>query len=435
MKNSTSSLLSDKFDICTKNLDIHSSAIKKIVEEENKFNRSIPELDIHSSIRKILEEEKSFNIDTKKIDINNTLYEASQLAVNSLYNTFKDIEEFNKENKNIVSNSSINNFLSDAIKNAEELRKKEYVDIAGSITINSLYEILKHSNLSLNNSLSDAIKNAEELRKKEYVDIAGSITINSLYEALKHSNLSLNNSLSDAIKNAEELRKKEYVDIAGSITINSLYETLKHSNLSLNNSLSDAIKNAEELRKKEYVDIAGSITINSLYETLKHSQELLKKDYANFIELNYKKCFSDSINKVFLKLEEDENLNLKAIDKNEIEELKNDLYSINNTNNWQLKLMDYWEKWSKKNPIYNRIILIIYGLLIAIFTALIINIMDKNNSKSNVIYQTTVNNITIIGDVKYYYEVETKDNEGSIIKGYVSKRKYNHLKSNKTVQK
>lgn len=29
MKNSTSSLLSDKFDICTKNLDIHSSAIKK----------------------------------------------------------------------------------------------------------------------------------------------------------------------------------------------------------------------------------------------------------------------------------------------------------------------------------------------------------------------------------------------------------------------
>ena len=57
------------------------------------------------------------------------------------------------------------------------------------------------------------------------------------------------------------------------------------------------------------------------------------------------------------------------------------------------------------------------------------------SSNSQIINKTTINNITIIGDVKYYYEVETKDNEGNIINGYVSKRKYNQLKSNKTVQK
>ncbi|MEI0562387.1 hypothetical protein R4L22_12485, partial [Brachyspira pilosicoli] len=175
----------------------------------------------------------------------------------------------------------------------------------------------------------------------------------------------------------------------------------------------------------------GFNVINSFQDVLKQSEKL----YKNIPELNYKKVFSDSIDKVFLKLEEDENVNLKDIDKNEIKEFKNDLDEINNTNNWQLKLRDYCVKWSKKNPIYIGIILIIYQLLIQIFAAFVINIIEKDDSKSNIIYQTTINNITIIGGVKYYYKVQTIDNEGNIINGYVTKRKYNKLKSNKTVEK
>ena len=159
----------------------------------------------------------------------------------------------------------------------------------------------------------------------------------------------------------------------------------------------------------------------------------------NIPMLQYKEIISNSIDEALLKLKENKDINLENIDKNDIEEFKNDLEEIHKENvislNWQQKIFDVYKKWSEKNPIIALILSIVVTAIISFYVGLLLPVRKDASSNSQIINQTTINNITIIGDVKYYYEVETKDNEGNIINGYVSKRKYNKLKSNKTVQK
>ncbi|ANN64088.1 hypothetical protein PQQ32_05400 [Brachyspira hyodysenteriae] len=159
----------------------------------------------------------------------------------------------------------------------------------------------------------------------------------------------------------------------------------------------------------------------------------------NIPMLQYKEIISNSINEALLKLEENKDINLENIDKNEIEELKNDLEEIHKENvislNWQQKIFDVYKKWAKKNPIIALILSVVVPAIISFYIGLLLPVRKDASSNSQIINKTIINNITIINDVKYYYEVETKDNEGNIINGYVSKRKYNQLKSNKTFQK
>lgn len=202
------------------------------------------------------------------------------------------------------------------------------------------------------------------------------------------------------------------------------------------NLIVNAINNVIGISEEEYKKkIASLSSISGFHKFFKQYEELSK----NIPQLNYKKVFSDSIDKVFLKLEEDENVNLKDIDKNEIEEFKNDLYEINKENvvllNRQQKLFDVYKKWAYKNPIIAAILIFLFTTIVGFYLTILLPVRKNANSNSQIINQTTINNITIIGDVKYYYKVQTRDNKGNIINGYVAKRKYNKLKSNKTVEK
>ncbi|MEI0529921.1 hypothetical protein R4I97_00005 [Brachyspira pilosicoli] len=262
------------------------------------------------------------------------------------------------------------------------------------------------------NSLSEQLKEAN----KTLPDISNYFLQSVNSDLLKSASCSISN----AISNVMELHKKEYKKIMGVNVINSFH---------------DALKQYEKLYKKEYKKIMGFNVINSFHDALKQYEELSK----NIPELNYKKVFSDSIDKVFLKLEEDENVNLKDIDKNEIEEFKNDLYEINKENvvllNRQQKLFDVYKKWAYKNPIIAAILIFLFTTIVGFYLTILLPVRKNANSNSQIINQTTINNITIIDEVKYYYKVQTIDNEGNIINGYVTKRKYNKLKSNKTVEK
>ena len=94
------------------------------------------------------------------------------------------------------------------------------------------------------------------------------------------------------------------------------------------------------------------------------------------------------------------------------------------------------KKWASKNPILKFIIyIIVSSILLDICNCSkkkLFEIYIKPDNKSTVIYQTNIyqTNITITNNIPYYYYIETKDKNGKIIKGYVSKRKYNKLKSN-----
>lgn len=125
------------------------------------------------------------------------------------------------------------------------------------------------------------------------------------------------------------------------------------------------------------------------------------------------------------------------------DELKSDLLDIKenvikkrlNLSDLQILIDNKIKKWASKNPILKFIIyIIISSILLDIYNCSkkkLFEIYIKPDNKSTVIYQTNIyqTNITITNNIPYYYYIETKDKNGKIIKGYVSKRKYNKLKS------
>lgn len=120
------------------------------------------------------------------------------------------------------------------------------------------------------------------------------------------------------------------------------------------------------------------------------------------------------------------------------DELKSDLLDIKenvikkrlNLSDLQILIDNKIKKWASKNPILKFIIyIIISSILLDIYNCSkkkLFEIYIKPDNKSTVIYQT---NITITNNIPYYYYIKTKDKNGKIIKGYVSKIKYNKLKS------
>lgn len=126
--------------------------------------------------------------------------------------------------------------------------------------------------------------------------------------------------------------------------------------------------------------------------------------------------------------------------KNNLLDVKESINIINeekiDISNWQIKLFNKLKKFYKENPIIigfiiNILFPVFIGVMINLLSQNILNIYNKPNNKSTVIYQTNIyqTNIIITNNIPYYYYIETKDKNGNIIKGYVSKRKYNKLKS------
>ncbi|MEI0566390.1 BspA family leucine-rich repeat surface protein [Brachyspira pulli] len=190
---------------------------------------------------------------------------------------------------------------------------------------------------------------------------------------------------------------------------------------------------------KEVNKFNGCIPELDIHSSIRKVFEEQKNFNINTKNLGINNVLYEAIKNIEEFNKESNYLNLENIDRNEIEELKNDLEEIHKENvislNWQQKIFDVYKKWSEKNPIIALILSIVVTAIISFYVGILLPVKKDASSNSKIINQTTINNITIIGDVKYYYEVETRDNEGNITKGYVSKRKYNQLKSNKTVQK
>lgn len=138
---------------------------------------------------------------------------------------------------------------------------------------------------------------------------------------------------------------------------------------------------------------------------------------------------------------------LNGYGKNDIEEInnefKNNLLGVKENiieekvdiSNCQIKLFNKLKKFYKENPI---IIGFIINILFPVFIGVMINLLSQNilniysgpNNKTKIIYKTYINKIEIINNKPYYYYIETKNKNGKVIKGYISKRKYNKLKSN-----
>ncbi|MEI0596494.1 hypothetical protein [Brachyspira pilosicoli] len=252
--------------------------------------------------------------------------------------------------------------------------------------------------------ISNTVSHSMELHKNEYN------VVNGFYEAFKQS---------------EELYKKEYKKIMGFNVINSFH---------------DALKQSEELYKKEYEkNIASLTSVNNLYEVCKGIEELHKEN--NYI-LNcgtYTKNYEEIIYQTNVNIENihnDNNIcNYKEFAVDLCFLVKDFIIS-----KMPKRLLIILNKY-KDNPIFLFIIIVVFSSIV-LFTFTIENtlkeliLVKSSEDTKTIIINQHINNITIINDNKpYYYYIETKDENGNIINGYVSKRKYNKLKSNKTVEK
>lgn len=188
---------------------------------------------------------------------------------------------------------------------------------------------------------------------------------------------------------------------------------------------------------KEIQKILSIYNINSILPQFNDAFENLKLIHNNHYKISKNNLFINTdalINSIKL------NNILDGCSEDDIEEiqdeLKSDLFDIKenmikrrlNFSDLQILIDNKIKKWALKNPIIIGFIIIFFNIFIApLIGQIILNIYSKPDNKSTVIYQT---NIIITNDIPYYYHIETKDKNGNIIKGYVSKRKYNKLKSN-----
>ena len=216
------------------------------------------------------------------------------------------------------------------------------------------------------------------------------------------------------------------------------------TNFNFYNNWLNSIKNAESAYVKYFNDITNFSVNNVLYEVFQSIEEF---DKENNDILNCETCISnyeEIIYQTNVNIENDNNFSYN--DKNicNYKELIFDLYLTIKDSIIPKRLLIILNKY-KDNKIF--IIIIILLFLIFSFCKDIIYDMMKNTLKNLIVVRSsedikttiinqTINNIIVINDNKpYYYYIETKDKNGNIINGYVSKRKYNKLKSNKTVQK
>lgn len=194
---------------------------------------------------------------------------------------------------------------------------------------------------------------------------------------------------------------------------------------------------------KEIQKILSIYNINSILPQFNDAFENLKLIHNNHYKISKNNLFintdalinSIKLNNILDGCSEDDIENISNEFKNTLIEVNESLINQKKVDisNWQIKLVNKFKELYKENPIiigfFIKILFpVIIGVMIAILSHnILLNIYSKPDNKSTVIYQT---NIIITNDIPYYYHIETKDKNGNIIKGYVSKRKYNKLKSN-----
>lgn len=276
----------------------------------------------------------------------------------------------------------------------------------------------------------------------KYNDFGISKVISDMYKPLKEMQKSisvLNKFNNSFINNVNMINNNNFVKEMKKIALvsnkfNSINKLFKYSRLN-DNSI------------KEIQKILSSHNINSISPKFNDVFKNLKGiHYYNNMSKNILFANTDAlINKMKI------NNILDGCSEDDIEEvrneLKSDLLDIKenvikrrlNLSNLQILIDNKIKKWASKNPVLKFIIyIIISSILLDIYNCSkkkLFEIYIKPDNKSTVIYQTNIyqtniNNITIINNEPYYYYIETKDKNGKIIKGYVSKRKYNKLKSN-----
>lgn len=199
---------------------------------------------------------------------------------------------------------------------------------------------------------------------------------------------------------------------------------------------------------KEIQKILSIYNINSILPQFNDAFENLKLIHNNNYKISKNNLFintdalinSIKLNNILDGCSEDDIENISNEFKNTLIEVNESLINQKKVDisNWQIKLVNKFKELYKENPIiigfFIKILFpVIIGVMIAILSHnILLNIYSKPDNKSTVIYQTNIyqTNIIITNDIPYYYHIETKDKNGNIIKGYVSKRKYNKLKSN-----
>lgn len=194
---------------------------------------------------------------------------------------------------------------------------------------------------------------------------------------------------------------------------------------------------------KEIQKILSIYNINSILPQFNDAFENLKLIHNNHYKISKNNLFintdalinSIKLNNILDGCSEDDIENISNEFKNTLIEVNESLINQEKVDisNWQIKLVNKFKELYKENPIIIGFIIIFFNIFIApLIGQIILNIYSKPDNKSTVIYQTNIyqTNIIITNDIPYYYHIETKDKNGNIIKGYVSKRKYNKLKSN-----
>lgn len=246
----------------------------------------------------------------------------------------------------------------------------------------------------------------------------------------------------------------------------------KYNGFGIGKALFDMPKPLKEMQKNlsvlnkfnnSFIDNVNRINNNNFVKGIKEIQKSISAHNINSISPQFNDLFKNikgihyynNMSKNILFTNTDVLINnmklnnmLDGYSEDDIEEvrdeLKSDLLDIKenvikkrlNLSDLQILIDNKIKKWASKNPILKFIIyIIISSILLDIYNCSkkkLFEIYIKPDNKSTVIYQTNIyqTNITITNNIPYYYYIETKDKNGKIIKGYVSKRKYNKLKSN-----
>lgn len=111
-------------------------------------------------------------------------------------------------------------------------------------------------------------------------------------------------------------------------------------------------------------------------------------------------------------------------------------------NNWEQRFTEQIKSFSQTHPVIAWVLeKIFFAILIGIITNMAYsaigqalspaNVYDEPHSSSQVVYHIELNqNVIVVGDVPYYYEVEIKDEStGRCYTGYVSKRSISLMQS------
>lgn len=163
-------------------------------------------------------------------------------------------------------------------------------------------------------------------------------------------------------------------------------------------------------------------------------RDLAMEEHTSFASISDIASFASCVSQIIENSEGEENDDVYILDEDDYKTFEDTLSAVvSRETNWEQSLWGTYTKVSSRHPVLTKVFFwLLLELMSFFFTQMVdqvfiakktVAVKEAPVSSAKVVISLNMNHIIyVIGDVPYYFEIETIDDDGEIVRGWLSKR-------------